>query len=89
MEEDGFKLVQSKRSSKKHTKKQHRALAKECVSQDVDIKDYKQIIVNKKDFCERIIKSANDFFHSEFFLKFTNDCLVKHQLVDLVVDNRF
>ena len=87
MEEDGFKLVQSKKRSKKHTKKQYRALVKECVSQDVDIKDDKQIIVNKKDFCERIKKSANDFFHSEFFLKFANDCLVKHQLVDVVFDD--
>ena len=58
MEEDGFKLVQSKKRGKNHTKTQNSALVKECVSQDVDIKDDKQIIVNKKDFCERIIKSV-------------------------------
>ena len=87
MEEDGFKLVQSKKRSKKRTKKRPNALVNECVSQDCDGKEDQQIIVNKKEFCERILKSANDFFHSEFFLKFANDCLVKHQLIDVVFDN--
>merc|ERR1712110_1407502 len=87
MEEDGFKLVQSKKKRKKRTKERPNALANECVSKDCDGKDDQQIIVNKKEFCERILKSENDFFHSEFFQKFTNDCLVKHQLIDVVFDN--
>ena len=47
MEEDGFKLVQSKKRIKKRTIKRPNASVNECVSQDCDGKDDQQIIVNK------------------------------------------
>ena len=52
MEEDGFKLVQSKKRSKTRTKEHPNALVNECVSQDCDGKEDHQIIVNKKEFFE-------------------------------------
>ena len=81
MDDDGFVLVRSGKKKGKSVAAKH---VNKCIYKKTSQESLENNTLNnvdEKHFCDNVKRSEIEFFHSDFFLKFSSDVLEKHNLV--------